>query len=353
MMWEASYGKEPFDMRLTILRMFRCWKQIAFWTITGMLVFWGIYCVKNLFLSGDTKYCGKSTYRVEFSVAEEQVGAVMINAATWDTYVHTAEFLSSVKSHLPGELKDMKNEELGSLIQGKLETDWRIPSTEVISTNQVQCTQIAKAVEEAMVEDFPKGISEIDSIRVIDPAGDAKELPLDVRPARAAILGFVLAFFFTLLIFLLLELSSDAIWLPATLQYRYGLKTVGTMESRELAANLDYFFQTGQEIAICPVREECNPKAVEKKLRDKERTKKVNWFCTPSPLLCPECTDRIRKADGVLLLVNAGPGGGKQTEAVLNYLRQQDCTVTAAMLVDADETLITQYYGFRRKPSGK
>ena len=65
----------------------------------------------------------------------------------------------------------------------------------------------------------------------------------------------------------------------------------------------------------------------------------------PAPFLCPEVCQKLRETEGVLLLVPAGSYVGKKLEYVLDYLRQQDCSVTAAVLWDADETLLKLYYG--------
>jgi len=51
----------------------------------------------------------------------------------------------------------------------------------------------------------------------------------------------------------------------------------------------------------------------------------------------------------VLLVVRAGNYIGKKTEDVLDFLKQQDCRVTAALLWDADERLIRMYYSLERR----
>ena len=68
------------------------------------------------------------------------------------------------------------------------------------------------------------------------------------------------------------------------------------------------------------------------------------WFAVPAPLQHPESTRELRGAEGILLVVRAGAHGGRQFERVLEYLQQQDCKVTAAILWKADEKLIRWYY---------
>lgn len=361
-MWEASYGKEPFDLRLTVLRMVSCWRLIIVCTLAGTLALGGLYCVKNLLLRGEPQYRAESTYRVDYAVEDAEVSSAAINAYTWNTYVHTGEFLDSVRSRLEdSELARLGNDELGEVIQGNLESDWRVPSTVVTTESPEKSVAIARAVEAAMTLDFPGGISEIETIRVIDAAEEAREVVPDVRVARAFVLAAVLSFFFTLVILLLKETGDDSIWLPATVSRRYGLKVLGTIESRELKQNIRYLFREKERAAVCTVRDTVNPAEIAEMLNrmqeagealdtrsvgQDENGRNVTFYALPSPLLCPEAVEALREAEGILLAVEAGTHAGKQLEYVLEYLTQQDLNITAVILWNADEKLLKRYYRF-------
>lgn len=58
----------------------------------------------------------------------------------------------------------------------------------------------------------------------------------------------------------------------------------------------------------------------------------------------PQIGGHIRELDGLVLAVEAGARMGRRLEAVLDFLELQDCGVTAAVLVHADERLIRRYY---------
>lgn len=345
-MWEVSYGKEPFDLRLTLLRLLMQWKSIILWIAAGTILFTGGYYVKNVVLSGAGEYCAESRYRIDYSVEDEQVGAVMINSATWDIYVHTDEFLEYVESYL-GDTS-LTREQLREMIQGDLESDWRVPRTRVTGTDRDVCERVAKAVENTMVEHFADGISEINDMRVIDYGTPAMPVDPDVRVFRAFVLGVVLSVFFVFLIYLVIEIGSDAIWLPATIRHRYGLKVLGTLESSTLTENISHLFADRKRVCVCPVQKEINPKEVTEALRFADTDKGKEWVGMPSVELSPEGAARMREADGILLLIEAGCHAGKQTEEVLEFLDQQDCKVTAVLLCDADEQLIRFYYGRRK-----
>ena len=350
-MLQGYYGKEPFDLRLTVLRMLGQWKKIVLWTLAGTLLLGGAYFVKSILLRGGKQYRAVSVYRVDYGVDDIDSNLVMINSYTWNTYVHTEEFLKCVKNRLAGsEWETFSLEELGGCLQGDMESDWRVPSTIVVSGNAEMSTAVAEAVEETMTLDFPGGISEIKSIRVLDHAGEAEEMVPDIRVGSAFILAAVLSLFAVIVVLLLKETGDDNIWLPATLTVRYGLQCVGTVNSVDMKENLRYLFSEKKQIAVCPVQENCDPAEA---LREIEsfagETEGRKWYAVPSPLLCPEGAEKLREAEAVLLIVKAGTHAGKQLEYVLDFLARQDCRATAALLWNADETLIRRYYGFARR----
>lgn len=350
-MWEAEYGKEPFDLRLTVLRVFRRLGLILAVTFLGTLVFGGGYYVKNVLLQPEPTYSANSTYRVEYEVAEEKdVSTVHINEMTWNTYVDTQLFQDAVRQYLPENLS-CTDEELAGALSAVLASNLKVLTTVVITESPEQSLEIAGAVEKALVQDFPGHISEISSVSVIDSAREAKRVYPDVRPLRAVILSALLSCFFAVVMVLLKELGDDSIWLPATVWRRYGLKTVGTLYSPELAENMRYLFWGKKRIAVCPVQDRIDPAQVLEELRGALREMEAlwegqEWLPTPAPLLCPEGCRTLRDVDGILLVLAAGSHGGKQLEYTMELLRQQDCEITGVVLWDADELLLRVYYGF-------
>lgn len=360
-MWEGYYGKEPFDLRLTVFRLIRRWKLIAGLTLAGMLVFGGGYFVKNILLRGEKTYSVTSVFRVNYNVADKDVNQVYINGATWNTYVHSREFLDRVQRRLD-EVRilldsmtlDMDNETLAGYLECDLATDLRIPSVIVTSANPRVSESVARAVEAVMTEEFPEQIREIQTISVIDPAGEAREVIPDVRPVRALILSGVLSCFFAVILLILKEINDDSIWLPAALWRRYGLKALGTMESPELLENIRYLFEGKRKVVVCPVQENVDPGRAAKALTKVcqkpsngnagDAVWDIEWVSAPSSTLCPEGCRILREAEGILVVVKAGQFAGRRLEYALDFFRQQDCRVTAALLWEADEGLIRWYY---------
>lgn len=352
-MWKGSYGKEPFDLRLAVLRLAFKFHWIIFVTLVGTLLFGGGYYIKNVVFCPEKTHAATSTYKVDYADPNWAQYGTYINETTWNTWVHTKEFLDSVQIHL-GEQGNITvtNEELTGMLSAKLASDLRVPSTIVTTTDPAKSVAIAMAVEKAMEQEFVANLpNDISDIRVIDPALEAEEVQLDVRPARAFVLSAILSCFFAVVIFLLRELGADSIYLPSTLCRRYGLRSLGTINSKMLKINLDYIFGDMTKIAVCSVDADINTTEVSQKLCeiDTQDKKHSRWLPAPAVLLCPETCDFLRGAEGVLLVVRAGHNVGKPLEYVLDFLQQQDCKITGAILWDANEALLKTYYCFSDK----
>ncbi len=350
------WAKEPFDLRLTVLRMIRNLHIIIGVTLLGVLLFGGGYYVKCVLLNQNTTYEAISTYRVSYVEEPSKSGDYYINEMTWNTYVDSKEFADAVYAYLM-EMVDARDdelvksaEELAGILDARLDSDVHVPSTVVTTTSEERTLMIAQAVERAMTQDFVEKNEQVAAIEVITPALRTQEVVPDVRPLRAVVLSAVLSFFFVVVLLLFKEISDSAVWLPATLRKRYGLKVLGTVESPELLANLEFVFGDSKKIAVCAIDSEVNPAEVIDALREKWSKQTIKeqmqeWISVPAPMLCPESSKAMHETEGVLLVIKAGKCAEKTLEYILEYLITQEIKVTAALLWDADEWLIRMYYG--------
>lgn len=353
------YGEEPFDLRLTLLRMVRNLHIILGITLLGTLLFGGGYYVKNVVMYKDTVYQVTSTYKVSFVDKPVQPGDYYINEMTWNTYVHSGQFMDAVWGYLQEMGADALMDEaetaegLATYVVAKLDSDIYVPSTVVTTSSEQWTLELAKAIENTMVAEFAEGNEQLNGIEVIDPAVTAQRVMPDVRPLRAFVLSGILSCFFAVIVFLLRELTVCGIWLPAALHRRYGIPVVGTVNSKEAASNLRFLFSSGSKIAVCPADEHIDPVEVIDALQQtlsceadagEEKIGAREWFAMPAPLLCTGSARELAQVDGVLLVVKAGSCAGKPLEYILEYLNTQKIEVTGVLLWDADEWLIQTYY---------
>lgn len=361
-MWEGSYASEPFDLRLTILRIMRNLGWIVLFTLMGTLVFGGGYYVKNVLFGEAVKYEMTITCKMEYTNPPVQSGDYYINDMTWNTYVDSEEFKKLMEesaticqiSSYNGNLDVWCECEAGlaEALSATVASDIHVPSFTVSTPAEGKTEVIGEALEEVLTGEFAERIPEVASIRVLDVSEIAAVKP-DVRPLRAVILAAVLSFFFVMVFFLLREIGADSIWLPATLRRRYGLHAVGTLNSAELVSNLKYSLQDKYSVAVCAVDADVDTKAVVDALQIKlsaeaegktDNKLEKDWIAVSAPVSDSANTVFLHGADGVLLVVKAGLHTGKPLEYMLEYFATQDVQVSAAILWDADEALIRKYY---------
>ncbi|MBQ4536019.1 MAG: hypothetical protein II994_00210 [Lachnospiraceae bacterium] len=362
-MREGYYGKEPLDLRLIFLRLMKKLPKILAVTLIGTLLFGGGYYVKNILFAGPAEYAVTSIYKVEYTDEPSKSGDYYINEMSWNTYIQSTEFLEDVWAHLLEDVPHLSFEyvnnpaQLAPMLEAKVASDLHIPSITVTTLNSGWTMYIAQAVEKTMMQDFAESNPQIKAIQVITPAEEAIEVEPDVRPVRAVILSAVLSFFFALTVYLIWEIGTDSIWLPATLRRRYGLPVLGTVKSKELQTNLEYRFKGMEKVAVCTVDENMDSAMIAEALKERLsetgqmselcQSSEMNareWIPVPAPLLCAETAELLREMDGVLLAVKAGSHAGKPLEYVLEYFAEQDIEVTATLLWEADEQLIRAYY---------
>lgn len=362
-MEKGYYGKEPFDLKLTVLRLVRNLPGLIAATLAGTLVFGGGYYCKNVLLQGEKEYSAVSVYKVEYVDEPSKSGDYYINEMTWNTYVHSTDFLDAVMNHLMADTAAydfwyvQSREHLSGMIEAKLDSDLHVPSTIVTTELSGWSVLVAAAVEETMAQEFAEGNREIAAIHVMTPAEAAVEVLPDVRPMRAFVLSAILSGFFAVTVFLILEIGSADIWLPAVLRRRYGLAAAGTLKSRELSSNLAYRFAGKKRAALCAADEHTDIAEVGNALKNvmdgvmegvMDDVMETEWIPMPQPLFNGESARTLREMDGVLLVVRAGSHAGKPLERVLEYFTEQDIQVTAALLWEADEWLIRAYYNLSK-----
>lgn len=346
-MWKGYYGNEPFDAKLAVLRLIANLNRIIAVTVLGTLLFGGGYYVKNILLQGEKKFQAVSVYKLDYADTGWAANGSYINEATWNTWINTKEMEDAIKKYL-----DADGMQAEVQLQAKVGSDLRVPSTEVISSSREYSLIYAKALEKAMVNDFP-GLNpkDVTAIRVIDPAAEATEVHPDVRPVRAFILSGILTLFFAVTIFLLKEWGEDSIRIPAVLYRRYGLRTLDTIQKQGTLADLDFFFDGKKRVAVCAVEDNTDADRVCEYLRDLEKEGKEEkdaheWIAFPAVLSDRTVCEKIKALDGILLVVKSGGHAGKPLEYVLQILDEHECGITCALLWGADEKLIRNYYRF-------
>lgn len=336
----GSWGKEPFDLRLTILRFFRCLPVILALTLAGTLCFGGGYYLKNVVFYGEDTYTAKATFLVDYTDENWATNLKYVNEYSWNQWLGTDTLQNLVKGQLPdGAFADA---DLGKMLHVTVYYDLRMPELEATAETPDKAEMLRDAASRAITEDFPAVMEDVKAIRSVDVTAPAKDVP-DVRPVRAFVLAAVLSFFFAGIGFLVRELTLEQIWLPTALTDIYGLKELGVPGTTGFAKNLQYFLKGKKRVAVCPAEEGMETEELLKSIREHIGPGEQEINVVAYPLQGTEDLEVLRQQDGVLLAVNAGCDG-KKLGALLHFLEGQDVAVTAGLLWKQDGWLVRNYY---------
>ncbi len=316
-MWQCAYAKEPFDLRLFMLRSIRKWKWILVGILAGMILIGGGYYLKNVTFGGRIPYEVINKFYIEYAMDPDAGDRYSyFEWYTWDAWMKSDKLVPGMLDKLSVE---MAAEEFVTYYNATLPSDMRIPYFTVIHPDKEIAAEISEVLAEAVIA-FGESQKEIESVEWMDMTGPQLQVR-DIRTARAVVLGAIVGLCVSLLGIALIGIVDERIYVPETFAYRYDIPMLGYVDeegmvSAEVEANLNRLFGSLHEIGEINVAEA-------EALTDSVET--------------------LRAMDGNLLLVPAGQVIGKNIEYLLNQCKIQNITITAALLVEADSMLINQY----------
>lgn len=316
-MWQCSYAKEPFDLRLFVLQSIRRWKWVLFGTIIGTLLIGGGYYLRKVTFGGRIPYEIVNKFYVEYAVDPVSGGQYSYFVAyTWEDFMKSDAVVPKMLKELSVEMSD---EEFISYYEASLPADVRMPYFTVTHPDKTMAEEISRVLTEAVIS-FAKEQTQVAGIELMDTVGPRHQVR-DIRVFRALVLGAVTGFFISLFAMAFKGILDEKIYVPETFTHRYNIPMLGYVDgegelSAEVSSNLNRFFGQLHEIG------------------------EINAADSEGLMASVET---LRAMDGNLLLVSAGQVPGKTIEFLLQQCKQQGIRITAALLVDADSTLIRQY----------
>lgn len=316
-MWQCAYAKEPFDLRLFVLRSIRKWKWILLGILAGVVLIGGGYYLKNVTFGGRIPYEVTNKFYIEYAVDPETGDRYSyFEAYTWEDWLKSDTLVPGMLEKLS---VDMSAEEFVTYYEATLPADLRIPYFIVAHPDKELAVEISEILAETMIA-FGESQLQVDSVEWMDMVGPQLQFR-DIRIARAMILGAVVGCVVSLFAIAFLGIVDEKIYVPETFVYRYDIPMLGYVDlegevSAEVQANLERLFGELHEIG------------------------EIN---AADAQALTESYETLRAMDGNLLLVPAGKVTGKAIEFLLNQCKIQGITITAALLTDADSSLMNQY----------
>ena len=343
-MWECNFAGETMDYKLFWLRFVKKIWLIAVVTVMGALLVGVPYYLCNVVFGEGPSYEIVSEYYLDY--AQDGSGATYeyFNYYTWSEIADTDEFLTILKEQLPKDVV-WTDEELRAYTDATVESDTRYLIT-TVKTEQADKTIVVTRAMEKAIEVFATNQKELNSAKVVSTTDEAEKTYPDVRPVRAFVLGAVLGLFVGIVGITGFIICDSSVYLPNTMEKRYGVKALGCENFTESKNNICYITKTMKKVALIGVGGLENAKADGTIAYIKDT---LNDMCEldvikESVLSSDFDFEALRDCDGTIILVQAAAKNGKIIERSIEQIRRQDVTISGAFLFGENKKLLKQYY---------
>lgn len=330
-MWNESYAAEPVDLKLLLILFLRkIWIPVAA-ALAGAAVGAIGYMIPNVMFAKEPVFEAYSELYVDF-LADEKGTYVYytFNEAGWDSLVKTDEVLKLASGFLDGkytvgELRDM--------VSANNQSDHRMLQLTTTAEDPGKALEAAHAMERALLQ-FAGEMREIDQIRLFSSAQEGHRIVVDNDTVRAAALGALLAFLaavFVLVIYLVLD---DSFYIPAAFEKRFAIPMLGIVGKElgkryEEELQFEYRHLCGQYMKLLAVTSREELPELWKNDKKLEVYREYTTYEPDAP---------------VLLFVKAGARNGRLIEKQIMDLRKNGLRIVAAVLTEADASILKQYY---------
>ncbi|MBQ9136023.1 MAG: hypothetical protein IJX66_08040 [Lachnospiraceae bacterium] len=339
-MWKCNFAEEPVDLKLLCLRMMRKAGIILAATIAGALVLGGIFFLKETVFSPNMTYQVVGETFIDY-IPEEAYGIsrVYITDEAWDSLAKSDAFVESIISEVSGQGYAVSEEQVRESIDASVVSDSFVVTTTVYAKEEGLAVAMNAALQNAIV-DFCLPRQEVAESFIMTCPTSAEKREVTKEVLVAALIGAVLGLCGALVVCMVSFLMDDSVYLPVSFEKRYGIPMFGTKESEELSVNAEKLCEEFEKLAVVGICEAVSTEEVTRILQDKVS----GIFSAGTVLMTKEWLAGLAGADGIVLAVAAGRRDGKQIERTIDFLKKQNVTIVAAVLCNADETLLARYY---------
>ena len=336
-MWECECGREPLDYRLIWLRFLRKLWILPIAVLAGTMLVGAAYYFSRTAARGGRTYQAESVFYIDFAENAQGEEYDYYNYFTWGEVIHTDFFLDYVYERMMGEYS---REELASYITATVDSDVRYLYVRC-NTHFPELSVRLASVMETIVPQFAEIRDEFETIEVAKKGDEAKDSS-KIRLGNACFLGACLGLAVAVLGILAILILDTGVYLPSTIEKRYHVVCLGAPFLPEFAPNWQLYLKDALKVALVRVDEgdfsEELSNAGESSMAEREVV-----ICQ-NPVEHPEELKKIRSCDRTILCLRAGRKNHEIFTRLLEQFGRQGIQVTAAILISADEKLISTYY---------
>ena len=337
-MWECECGREPLDYRLIWLRFLRKLWILPVAVLIGTMLVGAVYYYSRTAARGGRTYQAESVFYIDFA-GNTQGKYDYYNYFTWGEVIHTDFFLDYVYEEMKGEYS---REELASYITATVDSDVRYLYVRC-NTHSPELSVKLASVMETIVPQFAEIRDEFETIEVAKRGDEAKDSS-KIRLGNACFLGAGLGLTAAVLGILTLLILDTGVYLPSTVEKRYHVVCLGAPFLSEFAPNWQLYLKDALKVALVCVDEDAEDFSDELSHAGVGSMAKTEVILCQNPVEHSEELEKIRNCDRTILCLRAGSKNHEAFTRLLEQLGRQGIPVTAAILVSADEKLISAYY---------
>ena len=351
---ESKYWQESIDSKALLVCLLYKLPYLLLMGVAGAVLGSGLYLLITVMTSEGRMYQAETEYYIEFAPGRID-GKDYYNDFTWNDVMASDWILGNTMEILGS---NYQRDVIGRMITADILSDVRYLTITVKGLDAEvvgEVSEITKYSLETLVSRIEK-ITEIDSIVQIENNGVVQiEEPLFTWRAAflGAVCGVLLGMFGIVASFCMgstyytKHSILQSLNIPVFgLLYRNGNDAKGTQEiALQLALQYHIEKMCGKQMIIADVvagdyAQKC--REIVMSLGDRDSVK-IELQAQRKEILTKQDYDNIRQSDGVILAI---PFGNPCREAVIekiNQLKNQDCKILGAILVDVDRTWMKLY----------
>lgn len=332
-MWECDYAGEPVNRRLLFLRFLGKIWVLALGTVAGIVLIAGAYYMSKMVFGQGRTYQAETVFYVDYADSVYKQEYVYFNYYTWNEIIHMDYFVDSVYSLCGGRYS---KDEIVKYVTASVESDVRFVYVRCQTGNPEESLYLAGIVKQVMLN-YPEKQKEIQNITVEkNPAACTDSTNL--RMPTAVLLGALLGFLASGVILLCYLVGDSSVYLPETLEKRYGIVCLGAVSLPEFAVNKERLTKGDKKLSLIPA--EMTAEAVKENIVTAFGANAAGYG---NIIADPQSIERLEDSE-VILVVKSGAHNGRMIDRTLEQLKRLNITVKAFVLTEEDRSLIDRYY---------
>ena len=379
-MKNKEYRNEGLDFkRLTLFFKKRIWIVLLMAVLGGIIGAVGYQVTKSMYMP--IEYKAESKIYIKFLADPTGEVYQSYNGYTWNDIIRSDMMMDYCMVFLPG----YKEENVRESLEADILSDLRLLTVTVTTSDEKSAREIQGAIEDALTM-FAYNSTEVESVTTITTKAPERVYWKD-KTAPSLVAGALILGFLTLIMYLILYITDDAIYVQSDINKRYDYRALGIMPraqkglqpyAQELKANIMYALKDNKSFMFLDLDEHSSLRAQDfeklfnwqeggvmeglengagsltwhvkeaeeyEDLFSREEEKEWNIIPMDSEKVDALVCSKIRELGGVFILVPFGSKAApRKLERTLSFINNQNLEVLGIIISEADEEYLTRYY---------